>query len=193
MNYISDALLGNHMSVISDINELIEECEGTPEAELYKILVQSSFSHISQVFGERGYTLNSISNLIHSLNHWVTDDGEYSIVRKVNERRSTLNKRLGRDGEDTLQYDYSIMVGDGDEVYESCYATVEDMLNMFSCLKTAKEYYNQHKNCIEGFNGDGERQPYLERREKDCYKTWSALEGKGEKYLEEMFKERYEE
>lgn len=192
MSYINERLLNEHLNIVKGVNKLIEDSEGTPEGELYKLIVQHP-EHIYSVLGSGYGTLTSISSLLDSLHHWIIDDGDYCIVRKVNERRSTVNKRLGLDKEDVVHYDYLIQAGYGSDEDESCYAKVEDMTYLFNCSIEASSFYQQNKDCIEGFDKGVGRVPYLERRNMECYKEWSRLEGKGEKYLEEKFNERWED
>lgn len=185
MNYIDQKLLDDHLSVVTYVNGMIQTNEGTPTGDLYKSLVQQP-EHIYQIFGAGYYTLEAISSLISSLSHWIEDDGDYRIVRVLDERASTLFTRLNIDKEDTPHYKYSIVAGyEGD----SCYLEVEDIVYLFKCREDASNYYNQHKEHIEHI--EGARRPYLERRKNPYFKAWRELDNKGDKYLEEKFNERY--
>lgn len=185
MSYINERLLNDHLNIVKEIDQLIEGADFELERELYKLIVQHP-EHIYKVFGNGYCTLTSIYSLLHSLHHWIVDDGEYCIVRKVNERRSSVDKRLGLEGEDVLHYNYSIQAGYGRDEDESCYAKVEDMIYLFKASIEALNFYDQNSDRVEGLG----RVPYLERRSRDCYKEWRALDEKGEDYLEEKFKER---
>lgn len=171
---INQELLDHHYKVESEIRELIENTQCEKSRKLYSILVERPDT-LYQMFGGKRWigTLDELCGVLCSLNHWIRDDGEYGIVRELDESSSKIFERPIHRYYVTSGWDENIV-----DVY------VEDLLMFLDLTFKAEDYYKEHKDIIE--NSSFEEQFTQGSIANNQIKMNSAPEG----YLENCWKER---
>ena len=169
---INQEFLDSHYNVETDIINLVESQEGDAR-EFFELLVEKPLLSYD-IFGSDGgvNTLEQLRGLLHSLNHWIVDDGEYSIVRYIDTRSV---KHLNTD---LPKYKYEVTSGWSKD---SVSVSIKDMLKVAHYTIDASEYYNQYSDLIE---------TSLFAKGESCFKVWNEKDKAGKKYLEQCWKER---
>ncbi|QKN84833.1 hypothetical protein KNV05_gp122 [Vibrio phage River4] len=119
--------------------------------------------------------LNSVWGLVHSLRHAFVDDGDWSIVRKVNKDILEMRARLGLDTENDIPYTYSIEPGDWtmDDGVEAIILLEEDWDALIDTYMLHINYYNDNREAVDN-HSEVENKKYWEllRKSDELYESW---------------------
>lgn len=185
--YIAQSLIDNHLAVIDQVESILTRYEGTKEGELFQFIVSENRA-IHRVFNRPYYSLDSILSLMHGLTHWIEDDGELSIVRKLDEGKVRRRSILNLDLEDC--YTYSIDLGYLDD---AAYATIDDLLYLIRSNLEEDEYYKTNRECIENRGvGNTVIDAFREKHRRPCYIEYSSFGKNRQDYLKNKFSERFD-
>jgi hypothetical protein len=176
---------------LQELKDLLTYCE-QKHPVIIKLLNLPSQPFYALTDGRHNDNLDSTLEVIHSLRHAFEDDGDWSIVRTVNQHILDMWKRLEeRTGKSIIDskptpYTYTVKAGDWtmNEDKEAILIHEEDWDKIIDTYMLHINYYEEHEDeiekrpaagsAIEGLRGTPERQEYwrLVKESDRLYTKW---------------------
>ncbi|BBL19188.1 hypothetical protein KIT04_019 [Vibrio phage KIT04] len=157
---------------INDLEVVLERCEKENPVIIKLLNLPSQVLYnLTKTYKN---DLNSVWGLVHSLRHAFVDDGDWSIVRKVNKDILEMRARLGIE-DDEIPYTYSIEPGDwtmNDDV-EAIILFEEDWDALIDTYMLHINYYEENRQAVDN-HCEEENRKYWEllKKSDELYESW---------------------
>lgn len=174
MSYkIDQGLLDSHYKVESQIRELIDNEDDQEVKQLFELIVEHSGAMFWMFGGKDGvYSLSGLCNLLYNMHHWIVDDGEFSIVRDLDESLTEIFEEPC--------YKYRVCSHWPDN---GVYVTVKDMLTFLNLHLSAQKFIKENEQAINKGTFEDDF------TEGTINNTWLRMKMAPEEYLEKCWKE----
>lgn len=180
MNELITTLRERTLNDLENLEMLLEKYK-TEHPVIIKLLNLPEQALYSLTKAHKG-NLDSVYGLVHSLRHAFVDDGDWSLVRRVNTDIMEMFEQLNHEPEE-IAYTYSIEMGDWmcSEGVEAILIHECDWDAIIDTYMLHIDYYEEHGDAIEDFETK-EHERYWELLRKseelysDMFKAWQKVE-----------------